>query len=100
LPLCGQIPGISNDHQENGILFVDRRRGGVGQGTYEYRPMGAAVIAASGTFECRDFSSRRRVETSRAARFLGQFASLGHLNLELAGQRRRRRVAIRRSRPG
>lgn len=60
------------------------------QGTYEYRPMGAAVIAVSGCFESRDFHLRRRVEPSNAARFLGQFASLGHLNAELAEQRRRR----------
>ena len=58
------------------------------QGTYEYRPMGTAVISASDLFQRRDFSSRRKVQAPRTAEFAGQFASLGHLNTQL--QRRRK----------
>lgn len=61
------------------------------QGTYEYRPMGTAVIASTDLFRRRDFDPRRRVQTSRTAEFLGQFASLGHLNLQLKERRRRPR---------
>jgi hypothetical protein len=57
------------------------------QGSYEYRPMGAAVIASCDLFRRRDFSGRRPPPGPGAARYIGQFASLGHLNLEL---RRRR----------
>ena len=53
------------------------------QGTYEYRPMGSAVIARSDLFRRRDFSSRRKVAPPRCAEFAGQFASLGHLNAQL-----------------
>jgi len=31
------------------------------QGTYEYRPMGTAVISASDLFRRRDFDPRRKV---------------------------------------
>ncbi|MEI9972704.1 MAG: hypothetical protein WDO73_11985 [Ignavibacteriota bacterium] len=37
------------------------------QGTYEYRPMGTAVISASDLFRRRDFSARRKVQ-ARAMR--------------------------------
>jgi len=59
------------------------------QGTYEYRPMGAAVIASSDLFRRRDFSSRRRPQPTGTAVFAGQFASLGHLNLQLKKQRKK-----------
>ena len=59
------------------------------QGTYEYRPMGVAVIAATDLFRRRDFDPRRKVQTPRRAEYLGQFASLGHLNLRLQQGRRR-----------
>jgi hypothetical protein len=59
------------------------------QGTYEYRPMGTAVIAATDLFRRRDFDPRRKAKAPAGARFAGQFASLGHLNGEL---RKRRRV--------
>jgi hypothetical protein len=36
-------------------LWIDRDLAWA-QGTYEYRPMGAAVIAASGAFECREIA--------------------------------------------
>ena len=60
------------------------------QGTYEYRPMGTAVIAACDLFRRRDFDARRKLEPPRSARFAGQFASIGHLNGELRKRRRRR----------
>ncbi len=66
------------------------------QGTYEYRPMGAAVISANDLFRRRDFSARRKAP--RWAEYVGQFASIGHLNQELV----KRRTPVRpraRSRP-
>ena len=63
------------------------------QGTYEYRPMGTAVIAATDLFRRRDFNPRRKPQAPRTASFAGQFASLGHLNLELRKRRADRRRA-------
>ena len=60
------------------------------QGTCEYRPMGTAVISASDLFRRRDFDPRRKVRSpARPAQFLGQFASLGHMNAHLQKRRRR-----------
>jgi hypothetical protein len=59
------------------------------QGTYEYRPMGAAVVAASDLFTRRDFSAGRKVCVTAAARYLGQFASLGQVNGVLQELRKR-----------
>ena len=59
------------------------------QGTYEYRPMGVAVIAKSDLFRRRDFSPRRPPLAPGDAEFAGQFASLGHLNAQLKKRRRR-----------
>jgi hypothetical protein len=56
------------------------------QGTYEYRPMGTAVISSSDLFRRRDFSPRRKATPPRSARHL---ASLGHINAELKTLRRR-----------
>jgi len=64
------------------------------QGTYEYRPMGAAVISASDLFRRRDFDARRKPQPPQSARFAGQFASLGHLNAQLKKRRARRPRAI------
>jgi hypothetical protein len=61
------------------------------QGTYEYRPMGTAVISASDLFRRRDFSARRNMQIPREAEFAGQFASLGHLNTQLKERRKRLR---------
>jgi hypothetical protein len=58
------------------------------QGTYEYRPMGTAVIAASDLFRRRDFDPRRKTSPPQTARFAGQFASLGHLNQQLKQRRK------------
>lgn len=63
------------------------------QGTYEYRPMGTAVIATSDLFRRRDFSSRRKAAPPREAEFAGQFASLGHLNAQLKKRRSSRRTS-------
>jgi hypothetical protein len=69
-------------------LWLDREVAWA-QGTYEYRPMGAAVIAASDLFTRRDFDSRRKVSVPVTARYLGQFASLGQVNGVLQGLRKR-----------
>ena len=59
------------------------------QGTYEYRPMGTTVISASDLFRRRDFDPRRKVRApGPSAEFVGQFASLGHLNAQLQKRRR------------
>ena len=64
------------------------------QGSYEYRPMGAAVISSSDLFKRRDFSARRAPPRPGAAVYVGQFASIGQLNQEL--QRRRPRARVNR----
>jgi hypothetical protein len=61
------------------------------QGTYEYRPMGTAVISASDLFRRRDFDPRRKLQAPPTAEYAGQFASLGHVNGHL--QKRRGRHA-------
>ena len=61
------------------------------QGTYEYRPMGSAVIARCDLFRRRDFSPCRKPAPPRDAEFAGQFASLGHLNAQLKKRRAPRR---------
>jgi hypothetical protein len=62
------------------------------QGTYEYRPMGTAVISASDLFRRRDFDARRKARAPGTAEFAGQFASLGQLNQQLQLRRRARRA--------
>jgi len=69
-------------------LWIDRELAWA-QGTYEYRPMGTAVIASSDLFRRRDFSSRRQSTPPGTAEFVGQFASLGHLNTHLKQRRGR-----------
>ncbi|MGD0579462.1 MAG: hypothetical protein ABSC08_11090 [Bryobacteraceae bacterium] len=59
------------------------------QGTYEYRPMGSAVIGARGVFTPRDFQRRRTALPRDDPRFTGHFASLGQMNDFLARFRRR-----------
>jgi hypothetical protein len=58
------------------------------QGTYEYRPMGTAVISASDLFRRKDFDPRRRIQRPASADFQGQFASLGQINAKLRDRRR------------
>ena len=57
------------------------------EGTYEYRPMGAAVIADSDLFRRRDFHGRHRAPRLPGT-YQGQFASLGHINAQLRARRR------------
>lgn len=57
------------------------------QGTYEYRPMGTAVISATDLFRRRDFDVRRPPPARSTARLVGEFASLGHLNAQLRSRR-------------
>jgi hypothetical protein len=63
------------------------------QGTYEYRPMGAAVIASSDLFRRQDFHPRRKPRPSPGAVYAGQFASLGHINQQLEMRRKSSRRA-------
>jgi hypothetical protein len=60
------------------------------QGTYEYRPVGTAVISMRDTFRRRDFSPRRKAPRPWGSAYIGQFASLGQLNMELRDKRRGR----------
>lgn len=69
-------------------LWLDREVAWA-QGTYEYRPMGTAVISASDLFRRRDFDPRRKPQPPGTAVFAGQFASLGHLNAQLKKKRRK-----------
>jgi hypothetical protein len=71
-------------------LWVDRDVAWA-QGTYEYRPMGAAVIASSDLFRRRDFDPRRKPVPAPTATYAGQFASIGHLN----AHRQRSRASTR-----
>lgn len=59
------------------------------QGTHEYKPMGAAVIAETQLFRPRDFSGRRKAPSRKAEGFQGLFASLEDLNLYLRKSRRK-----------
>ena len=65
------------------------------QGTYEYRPMGAAVIASSDLFRRQDFSARRKARPGPSAEYAGQFASLGHVNQQLEMRRKGKAPAPR-----
>ncbi len=56
-------------------------------GTHEYRPMGAAVIAATGLFTARDFHRTRIPPSRETPSFQGLFASLVHVNAHLAQTR-------------
>lgn len=50
------------------------------QGSYEYRPLGAAVVSSTDLFHSRDFSARRKAPPIGTAGYVGQFASIGHVN--------------------
>lgn len=50
------------------------------QGTHEYRPMGAAVIARVGQFRARDFRRDRGAPNRRDPSFVGLFGSLEEVN--------------------
>ena len=50
------------------------------QGTQEYRPMGAAVIAITGQFRRPDFSQRQTRPAKLRGAFAGFFGSLEEVN--------------------
>jgi hypothetical protein len=60
------------------------------QGTHEYRPMGAAVVARGSVFSPRDFHPRRKSPHRHSPQFVGFFASLGHVNRYLKRKRPRK----------
>jgi len=62
------------------------------QGTQEYRPMGAAVIAITGQFRHRDFHQRRGRPLHLTDRFAGFFGSLEEVNEFLRARPARPRV--------
>jgi hypothetical protein len=69
-------------------LWIDRAGGlAWAQGTHEYRPMGAAVIAYTDQFRHRDFrQTLQRPEHLRGS-FAGFFGSLEEVNLRLHSRR-------------
>lgn len=72
-------------------LWIDREeRVAWAQGTHEYRPMGAAVIAVTDQFRHRDFRQTRRRPARVADSFAGFFGSLEEVNEYLRGKRPRR----------
>ena len=50
------------------------------EGTYEYRALGAAVISKTDLFRSVDFRRERRAPRATDSSFVGNFASLGHVN--------------------
>lgn len=62
------------DHA-NGVAWV--------QGTHEYRPMGAAVLAITDQFRARDFRASRNVPREVLGNFAGFFGSLEEVNVHL-----------------
>jgi hypothetical protein len=50
------------------------------QGTQEYRPMGAAVIAITGQFRIRDFKQTQACPRELRSSFAGFFGSLEEVN--------------------
>jgi hypothetical protein len=74
-------------------LWLDRENGlAWAQGTQEYRPMGAAVIAITGQFRHRDFEQTREHPAHLERRFVGFFGSLEEVNvfLKSGGERKMR----------
>jgi hypothetical protein len=67
------------------------------QGTHEYRPMGAAVVAVTDQFRRRDFHGSHRLPARLRNSFAGFFGSLEEVNEYL---RRARRSAARLPKPG
>ncbi len=53
------------------------------QGTHEYRPMGAAVVAVTDQFRLRDFSELRQCPPRLRRSFAGFFGSLEEVNVYL-----------------
>lgn len=59
-------------------------------GTYEYRAMGSAIISKTDKFRTRDFGRNRRAPSPSSPAFVGNFASMVHLNAYLRTIRPRR----------
>ncbi len=74
------------------VWLDEENRTAWAQGTHEYRPMGAAVIAMSDQFRHRDFRQTRRPPAHLRVAFVGFFGSLETVNeyLRSATPRRRR----------
>jgi hypothetical protein len=69
------------------------------EGTHEYRPLGAAVIAVTDRFRPRDFRAGRRSPARRSRSFAGLFGSLEEVNEYLARVRQRTRDSGGRATP-
>jgi hypothetical protein len=70
-------------------VWIDRDGAMVwAQGTHEYRPMGAAVIAVTDQFRARDFGPSRRCPPRLRQSFAGFFGSLEEVNARLRSTRR------------
>jgi hypothetical protein len=65
-------------------LWVDVGKGlAWAQGTHEYRPMGAGVIAITDQFRSRDFRQTRQRPADLERCFAGFFGSLEEVNARL-----------------
>ena len=65
-------------------LWIDRRHGlAWAQGTHEYRPMGAAVVALTDQFRARDFRQTRQCPLALRNAFAGFFGSIEEVNQSL-----------------
>lgn len=65
-------------------LWIDAKNGlAWAQGTHEYRPMGAAVVASTDQFRHRDFRQRRKRPSTLAKSFAGFYGSLEEVNRRL-----------------
>jgi hypothetical protein len=75
-------------------LWLDRKNGVAwAQGTQEYRPMGAAVIAIKGQFRNRDFRQTQERPRDLEDSFAGFFGSLEEINVFLrSGASAKRRI--------
>jgi hypothetical protein len=58
------------------------------QGTHEYRPMGAAVVAVTDQFRLRDFRASRRCPPRLRNAFAGFFGSIEEVNQTVRRARR------------
>lgn len=73
------------------LLWIDEETAWAA-GTYEYRAIGAAVIACRDLFRRADFSPRRRPPSRSAPSYVGHFASIGEINHLLRERRRTSRT--------
>lgn len=72
-------------------LWIDKKdRLAWAQGTHEYRPMGAAVVAMTDQFRPADFRQTRRCPTVLRDSFAGFFGSIEEVNKALRATRKLR----------